>query len=292
MFGPTKFEVEGADSRETVGPTEFKVTVANTEDDPRDLLVNESGLSAARVASAMDRGAVWHRNTHGIRRLRRRSVSLQPGDEIFMNYDDMVLTQTCAPAELIHDGGRWSVWHKPFGMRSQGSRWGDHTTLARFAEKNLSPERTSFIVHRLDMAAQGLMLLAHDKKAAANISGQFADRTVGKRYYAVVHGKFPSPDHPQNYDYPIDDKKAETSAKRITYLPDTKRSIVEVGIRTGRKHQIRRHLSEAGFPIVGDRMYGRDGDTEDLCLQASYLSFNEPESGERAEYERVPADWL
>lgn len=274
------------------GPVEFKVTVANAEDDPRDLLINESSLSSARVAAAMDRGAVWHRNTHGIRRLRRRSVSLQPGDEIFMNYDDMVLTQTCTPAELVHDGGRWSIWHKPPGMRSQGSRWGDHTTLGRFAEKSLTPERTSFIVHRLDMAAQGLMLLAHDKKAAANISGQFAARTVRKRYYAVVHGKFPAPDHPQSYDNPIDDKEAETSAKRIAYLPDTKRSIVEASIRTGRKHQIRRHLSEAGFPIVGDRMYGREGDTEDLRLQASYLSFNEPESGERAEYERIPTHWL
>lgn len=273
-------------------PTEYKVVVTDTTRDARDLLVEASGLSASRVSEAMASGAVWLRTRHGIRRLRRRSAKLSEGDELFLNYDESVLSQTMPPAELIRDGGRWSVWNKPPGMRAQGSKWGDHTTLGRFAEMNLEPQRESFIVHRLDLAARGLMLLAHDKKAAASLSGQFAARTVGKRYHAIVHGKYPSQADPQLYTGEIDGKAAHTEASRIHFDPERNRSVLLVSIRTGRKHQIRRHLADAGFPIVGDRLYGRDGDTEDLCLTASRLSFDDPATGERVKCECIPQEWM
>lgn len=249
-------------------------------------------MPASRVSDAMASGAVWLRTRHGIRRLRRRSATLSEGDELFLNYDEAVLAQTTAPAKLIEDSGRWSVWLKPPGMRSQGSRWGDHTTLGRYAETHMQPQRESFLVHRLDLAASGLMLLAHDKKAAASLSGQFAARTVIKRYHAIVHGKFPGAQNSQDYTGTIDGKSAETRASRIGYDPDAKRSVLLVSITTGRKHQIRRHLADAGYPIVGDRLYGTKGDAEDLCLTASYLAFDDPESGVRNNFERIPEEWL
>ena len=135
-------------------PIEYRVVVASRGRDARDLLVEESGLSASRISDAMTAGAVWLRNAHGVRRIRRRSAAITEGDELFLNYDESVLAQSAADAELIRDAGRWSAWFKPAGMRSQGSRWGDHTTLGRFAEHNLVPQRESFIVHRLDLAAK------------------------------------------------------------------------------------------------------------------------------------------
>ena len=273
-------------------PVEFKVVVSDTTRDARDLLVEASALPANRVSDAMASGAVWLRTRHGIRRLRRRSATLSEGDELFLNYDEAVLAQTTAAAKLIKDGGRWSIWRKPPGMRSQGSRWGDHTTLGRYAETHMKPQRESFLVHRLDLAASGLMLLAHDKKAAANLSGQFAARTVGKRYHAIVHGKFPGSQNPQEYIDSIDGKAAETRASRISYDPGSKRSVLLVAITTGRKHQIRRHLADAGYPIVGDRLYGTKDDTEDLCLTASYLAFDDPDSGIRTKFECIPEEWL
>jgi tRNA pseudouridine32 synthase/23S rRNA pseudouridine746 synthase len=275
-----------------MNPTEFTVVVTDTTRDARDLLMEASSLSAGRVSAAMASGAVWLRTKHGIRRLRRRSAKLSEGDQLFLNYDDSVLAQTTAPAELINDGGQWSVWNKPFGMRAQGSKWGDHTTLGRYAELHLEPQRESFIVHRLDLAARGLMLLAHDKKTAANLSGQFADRTVGKRYHAIVHGKFPAQPETQRYLGDINGKTAETEAARIRFDPEAKRSVLQVSIKTGRKHQIRRHLADAGFPIVGDRQYGQDGDPEDLCLIASRLTFDDPITGTRVKFECIPQEWL
>ncbi len=54
----------------------------------------------------------------------------------------------------------------PYGMLSQGSKWSDHCTIARFAQQHLTPERPVFIVHRLDRAATGLILIAHSKKTS------------------------------------------------------------------------------------------------------------------------------
>lgn len=273
-------------------PTEYKIVVADGARDARDLLAEESGLSARRVSDAMSAGAVWLRNAHGIRRIRRRSASIVKGDELFLNYDEAVLAQTTADAELIRDAGRWSAWFKPAGMRSQGSRWGDHTTLGRFAEQNLEPQRDSFIVHRLDLAAMGVMLLAHDKKAAASLSTQFADRSIIKRYHAIVHGKFPGGSEPREFSDDIDGKSALSHAVRLRFDPARNQSVLLVSIETGRKHQIRIHLANAGFPIVGDRLHGHSDTDRELCLCASYLSFSDPESGARVKIERSPDDWL
>jgi tRNA pseudouridine32 synthase/23S rRNA pseudouridine746 synthase len=210
---------------------------------------------------------------------------------LFLYYNEQVLQQTAPPAELVEDGGRWSLWLKPAGMRAQGSRWGDHTTLGRFAERHLHPPRTSFIVHRLDLATCGLALLAHDRKAAAHISAQFAARSVTKGYHATVYGKFPGADLPQTYTSDIDGKYALTRARRIVFDPHSGQSLLEIDIESGRKHQIRRHLAAAGFPVVGDALHGRGGDPGPMLLCASSLAFNSPENGARHSYSRPPTEW-
>ena len=90
----------------------------------------------------------------------------------------------------------------------------------------------------------------------------------------------------------IDGKAAQTEASRLRFDPETNRSVLQVSILTGRKHQIRRHLADAGFPIVGDRLYGNEGDIEDLCLIASRLTFDDPDTGERIKCECIPQEWL
>ena len=263
--------------------SETHVEVSTDGANAVDLLHERSGLSKQQVKSAMTSGAVWITRGRKTRRLRRATRELAAGDELHLYYDPEVLAETPVAPHLVADVGDYSVWNKPCGLRSQGSRWGDHCTVSRWAERHLEPQRPAFIVHRLDRAANGLIVVAHGKRTAANLSGQFRERQVEKRYRAAVAGDLAGQAEPLLIEVPIDDKAAVSEVSLLRSEAD--RSLVEVRTRTGRKHQVRRHLADAGYPIVGDRLYGTGGtDTVDLQLTASYLAFRCPVTGERVEY--------
>jgi tRNA pseudouridine32 synthase/23S rRNA pseudouridine746 synthase len=175
-------------------------------------------------------------------------------------------------------------------MLSQGSKWGDHCTINRWVEQNHHPQRPAFIVNRLDRAAQGLMLIAHTKSAASALSGLFEKRAINKQYTALVSGSFP--EHLM-LDAAVDNKHALSKASLLTYSSIANKSLVSVEIETGRKHQIRKHLSGASFPIIGDRLYGPkvDDSSVNLCLVSTYLAFNCPITGLDKSY-RLKDDYL
>ena len=248
-----------------------------------DALSASTGLPRQAVKQAMHRGAVWLHGRHGTRRIRRADRLLQAGDRLHLYYDPAVLEQQPPSATLIADRQSFSVWAKPSGMFSQGSKWGDHCSITRWVETRLQPQRPAFLVHRLDRATTGLMIIAHAKRTATYLSKLFHEREVDKTYRAIVHGRFPER---LTLTADIDSRSAISHAERVDYEPASDRSTLVVRIETGRKHQIRRHLAEAGHPIVGDRLHGR-ADTEnagDLCLAASALSFAAPDGGEIEEF--------
>ena len=248
-----------------------------------DLLAAKTDLSKQKLKQIMQKGAVWLTHGKHTQRLRRASKILAIGDQLHCYYDEAVLDKTPAEPSLIADEGEYSVWYKPYGMLSQGSRWGDHTTLYRYAEQHLTPQRPAFIVHRLDRAATGLMLLAHKKRIAAAFAEMFQRHTIYKRYRVIVYGQFPQTR--QAIHTEIDGKPATSHVSLLEHCAATNRSLVEVNIESGRKHQIRVHLSGLGFPVVGDRLYGKQDDSEDLQLTAVYLGFLSPVNGENKEYQ-------
>lgn len=264
---------------------EVHVPVESPDDSPVDLLQQATGLSRQRIKLAMNRGAVWVTRGRDTQRLRRAKRRLIAGDEVHLYYDAGILAEIPPQPGLVADVGGYSVWQKPSGLRSQGSKWGDHCTLVRWAERHLQPERPAFTVHRLDRAANGLMLVAHSKTFAAALSRLFAERRVEKRYRAIVEGDFPEQPSPMLLETPIDERAAisEFSLREVNH--EQNHSIVDVRIETGRKHQVRRHLASLGYPIVGDRLYGTGSkDTDDLQLTACFLAFQCPVSGEQVEY--------
>lgn len=267
--------------------TETHILIESPEESPVGLLHHASGLSKQKIKSAMTKGAVWITRGRKTRRLRRASRKLQAGDELHLYYDEKVLAEKPAEPKLVADVGGYSVWQKPYGLRSQGSKWGDHCTLVRWAETHLEPERSAFTVHRLDRAASGLMLVAHSKSMAAALSGLFRDREVEKRYQARVAGDFSSQPDLLRIEEALDDKPAVSEFSHIRL--DGDQSLVDVRIETGRKHQIRRHLAKLGHPVIGDRQYGEGAkDGVDLQLTAYLLGFFCPIAHQQVEYRIEP----
>ena len=265
--------------------TESHVTIESPDDNAVDLLQQATGLSKQRIKTAMTQGAVWVTRGSNTQRLRRAKRALREGDEVHLYYDADILAEIPAEPILIADVGGYSVWNKPYGLRSQGSKWGDHCTVARWAERNLQPERPAFTVHRLDRAANGLILVAHSKKIAAALSELFRERKVEKRYRALVAGDFSEQPNPLRFEQPVDDKAAISEFFLQDVKDNGEKSVVDVRIETGRKHQIRRHLAGLGHPVIGDRLYGAgEADGMDLQLTAYLLAFRCPLADRPVEY--------
>ena len=239
-------------------------------------LTGVTKLSRGRIKQAMQKGAVWvTQNKHTVR-LRRATKTVSAGDTIHLYYDEKVLTTEPTTPKLIADKAQYSIWQKPHGMYSQGSRWGDHCSIHRWIEKHHQPQKPAFIVHRLDRAASGLMVIAHSKKMAAIFSAMFQARAIKKYYQITVHGQFPAADEPIIFDSDLDGRSALSKARLRRYDSALNHSILDIQIETGRKHQIRRHLVDFGFPVVGDKLYSQKDDDNILQLTACRLLFTCP----------------
>jgi len=172
-------------------------------------------------------------------------------------------------------------------MLSQGSKWSDHCTITETVQQQCG--KSSFLVHRLDKAASGLIVVAHTKNALKKLTDLFAQRLVTKHYSVVVHGEFKMP-VPHQINSPIDNKEAITDILKTRYDKNTDTSHLVVNISTGRKHQIRSHLAGIGLPVVGDRLFDAERDhSQDLQLVASKLSFDCPFTGEKLSF-RIDGD--
>lgn len=259
--------------------TEFHIDIIQPDCQATTLLSENSGLSITQIKLAMQKGAVWVSNEQGTNRLRRAKKKLPVGAQLHFYYNPEVLEASIEEPVLLADEGDYSVWIKPRGVFSQGSKWGDHCTITRWIETNDSQQRPAFPIHRLDRAATGLMLIGHGKNMTKQLSELFAKRLIQKVYQAVVNGRFSKPGEILTYNKDIDDRKAVTHARLLEYNQEMDHSLVEVIIETGRKHQIRRHLSEAGFAVLGDRLYS-GGDEQDLQLAAVSLAFRCPVNDE------------
>src|SRR6185312_13054502 len=168
------------------------------------------------------------------------------------------------------------------------------------------------IVHRLDRGTSGVMVVAKNDKAHAELARQFQDREVEKEYVALVWGVVQAGkriDLPIGRD-PVDRKKmsakarrARSAATRITAALHMEGvTLAHIAISTGRTHQIRVHMSAIGHPIVGDATYGGlrrrvPGDLRPLLalerpfLHAGRLVFHHPTDGRKMEFEApLPRD--
>ena len=194
------------------------------------------------------------------------------------------------------------VFDKPSGLLAVPGRGPDKQDCLSARVQARYPD--ALIVHRLDMATSGLMVMARGPSVQRELSRAFAAREVKKRYIAVVAGRLDAPpegwgmiDLPIVVDWPyrplriVDHQVGKPSLTRWRVLGVDEtgtRTRVELEPATGRSHQLRVHLRELGHPILGDALYAPpevQALAARLLLHAWSLSFVHPATGTRLLFE-------
>lgn len=222
------------------------------------------------------------------------------------------------PLRILHEDDDVLVLDKPAGMvvHPAAGNWRGtlvNALLYRLGRLPGALERPG-LVHRLDKETSGCMVVAKTEPALHALQAAFKSRRVEKVYLALAHGA-PPPERTIRTlfgRHPVHRKrftgKVKVGREAVTHFRVLEQlggaALLEVRLETGRTHQIRVHLSEAGHPLLGDALYGgkrRKADPavlraqEELgrvALHALRLSFEHPRTGARVSFEApVPEDF-
>lgn len=208
-----------------------------------------------------------------------RAHRLQPGRDL---------------AVIFHDKHLAAVW-KPSGLLSTAApKRGRDDNLVTACARIFGAAHP---VHRLDEGTSGLMLVALTPIAQTSLKKLFEDHAIRRGYLALVHGHFSKKDQtrtsvlgrgPDGRRASVDSSEGRSATTHLQGLDDLPRGLSLVGARleTGRTHQVRIHLAEAGYPVVGDDLYGRRRDHfKRLALHASVLEFKHPLTGRKLHFD-------
>jgi tRNA pseudouridine32 synthase/23S rRNA pseudouridine746 synthase/23S rRNA pseudouridine1911/1915/1917 synthase len=199
------------------------------------------------------------------------------------------------------------VVEKPAGLLTMGTERDKtrtaHTILNEYVRKGDPRSRNRiYIVHRLDRETSGILIFAKSEVAKKFLQEQW--QNTEKRYLTVVYGSLGektgtiSSYLTENSAFTVystpDQAVGKLSHTEYTVLKEAKDlSLLEIHLLTGRKHQIRVHLSEKGHPVVGDRKYGKGNDSYGtLALHARSISFTHPVNGRRLTFETSIPDFF
>ena len=151
------------------------------------------------------------------------------------------------------------------------------------------------VVHRLDRDCSGVLVFAKDADMRERLQALFASHDIDRVYVAIIHGQLAEPTGTfRSYlteDSSLRVKSASKGKEAITHYrtlaSGPRYTMLEVTLETGRRNQIRVHLAEAGHPIVGDTMYGKDRENPlgRLALHARQLGFRHPGTGKKLMFE-------
>lgn len=219
------------------------------------------------------------------------------------------------PLDIEFEDSELLIVHKPAGLvvhPAAGHPDGTLVNAVRFHAEIVGGDdpRRPGIVHRIDKDTSGLMVVAKTDRARESLVTQFQEHSIDREYVALVQGDFGAS---RTFDtmhgrHPRDrkrfsglvekGKRAVTHARPVKACPHA--TLVVCRLETGRTHQIRVHLSEAGHPLLADPIYGQKARSElvrdaeraigRLALHARLLAFDHPATGERLTFKRAPPE--
>jgi 23S rRNA pseudouridine1911/1915/1917 synthase len=228
-------------------------------------------LSRTRIQELIDEGSVRVNGAAA-----KRSHRVAAGETVEVEArprPPLVAVPEALPLSILYEDAEVIVVDKPAGMAVHAGAGRAHGTLVnallhRFGELSAvgGPMRPG-IVHRLDKATSGALVVARTNEAHRNLAEQFRRRTVTKKYVALLHGRLANDSGAIDLSIARDLKRrtrmttrrpagreAYTEWRVLVRLGGY--TLVEAGLRTGRTHQIRVHFSALGHPVVGDTLYG------------------------------------
>lgn len=235
------------------------------------------------------------------------SYKVKENDEVVVNIPEAekidVLPENI-PLDILYEDDDIIVINKPQGMvvhPAPGNYSGTLVNALLYHCKNLSGINGILrpgIVHRLDKDTSGVMVIAKNDKAHISLSNQIKERSVFKKYVAIVEGVIKDEEGKIETligRHPVDRKKMaviEDGRYALTLYKVLERfkenTLVEVVIKTGRTHQIRVHMAYIGHPVVGDHVYGfkkQKFKLEGQALHSRVLGFIHPTKGVYMEFE-------
>ena len=232
------------------------------------------------------------------------SMKVKINDKIIVDYDENEYDPNLEiDIPVIYEDDEVVVINKPLGLLSHAKgNFNKEPTVETWVKsriKNIEGPRAG-IVHRLDRATSGVMILAKTLNAQKKLSKQFANRKVKKTYIAVVDGTLKenealvdlpierNPRKPQTFRVGINGKSAQTNYKVLDH--NDKYTLVELKPTTGRTHQLRVHLHYLLHPIAGDIIY--EGSKQDrMYLHALSLEITLPNSERRTFEAKLPPEF-
>ncbi|HHU82200.1 MAG TPA: RluA family pseudouridine synthase [Firmicutes bacterium] len=236
----------------------------------------------------------------------KASYRLAPGDEIIVEENEPAPAGVKAqplPLDILYEDEDLVVIDKPRGMVVHPAPGNQENTLvnallAHCRElSGIGGVARPGIVHRLDKDTSGVLVAAKNDFTHLALARQFQQRTMTKKYLALVHGRVSLPEGEINAPigrHPVHRKKmavlpngkpAVTRYRLLEYAGSC--SFLEITLETGRTHQIRVHMQHIGHPLVGDGLYGRKREQSPLAgqaLHAAVLGFVHPRTGHYQEF--------